>query len=119
MLAKVSLIEIPALDFDRAVDFYTQVFGFSVESYCGEDEKMGMIASDNVRMAISQAKTFLPSEQGVLISLEVADIDEILSKVTNLNCKILHQKTKIEVEGMGWFAIFLDSESNRIGLYQD
>jgi len=28
-------------------------------------------------------------------------------------------KTKIEVEGRGWFALFADSEGNRVGLYAD
>ncbi len=37
--------------------------------------------------------------------------------ITRNGGKIIIPKTKIEAEGRGWFAVFADSEGNRIGLY--
>lgn len=33
--------------------------------------------------------------------------------------KIIRPKTKIEAEGMGYFALFIDCEGNKLGLYSD
>lgn len=46
-------------------------------------------------------------------------IDNTLIDVTEQGGKVLKQKTKIEAEGRGYFALFLDSEGNRLGLYGD
>ncbi|WP_368119399.1 VOC family protein, partial [Bacteroides thetaiotaomicron] len=62
---------------------------------------------------------YLPSEKGVIISFNCEDIDQTLEKVLRKGGKIMMPKTKIEVEGRGWFALFADSEGNRVGLYAD
>jgi predicted enzyme related to lactoylglutathione lyase len=33
--------------------------------------------------------------------------------------KITRPKTKIEAEGRGYFALFIDNEGNKVGLYSD
>jgi len=55
----------------------------------------------------------------VIISFNCEDIDQTLEKVLRKGGKIMMPKTKIEVEGRGWFALFADSEGNRVGLYAD
>lgn len=57
--------------------------------------------------------------KGVIISFNCEDIDQTLEKVLRKGGKIMMPKTKIEVEGRGWFALFADSEGNRVGLYAD
>ena len=69
--------------------------------------------------AIFHAPDYLPSEKGVIISFNCEDIDQTLEKVLRKGGKIMMPKTKIEVEGRGWFALFADSEGNRVGLYAD
>ena len=32
---------------------------------------------------------------------------------------VLGPRTKIEADGKGWFAVFTDSEGNRIGIYAE
>ena len=58
-------------------------------------------------------------KKGVIISFNCEDIDQTLEKVLRKGGKIMMPKTKIEVEGRGWFALFADSEGNRVGLYAD
>jgi predicted enzyme related to lactoylglutathione lyase len=69
--------------------------------------------------AISLAKNFRPSKDGVLISLHVDDMEKALSAVEVNGGEIIRPKTKLEAGGCGYFALFTDSEGNRLGLYSD
>ena len=62
---------------------------------------------------------FLPSEHGVLIHFNCEDIAQILEKVLQKGGKVVIPRTKIEVEGRGWFAVFTDCEGNPIGIYAE
>ena len=94
----IAFFEIPATDFRRAVDFYETVLG-----------------------AISYASNFdfLPSTHGVLIHFNCEDIEQTLEKVLLKGGKVVIPKTKIEADDKGWFAVFTDSEGNRIGVYAE
>ena len=47
------------------------------------------------------------------------NLDAALKTVQEKGGSVLKQKTKIEAEGRGYFAIFVDCEGNRMGLYGD
>jgi len=114
----VTWVDIPAVDFKRAVDFYSNVLQIELEVFdCGE-EKMACFPTGEG--AISKASGFNPSENGPIVNFNCeSDLDGAIERVILLGGKIVHPKTKIEVEGRGWFALFLDSEGNRLGLYGD
>ena len=114
----IAWVEIPASDFKRAVQFYEQVFNLDLKTVEGGGEKMAFFPGGEG--AISLSPGFNPSRDGVLVSLHVRkDIDTVLQQVTVQGGEIAQKKTKIEAEGRGYFALFIDSEGNRIGLYQD
>lgn len=126
----IAFFEIPAADFHRAVDFYETVLGVELEVFEDEKEKMACFMEEGEAVgAISYASdfdflpskdsdySFRPSENGVLIHFNCEDITQTLEKVVQKGGKVMIPKTKIEVEGRGWFAVFADSEGNRIGLY--
>ena len=71
--------------------------------------------------AISYASNFdfLPSTHGVLIHFNCEDIEQTLEKVLLKGGKVVIPKTKIEADDKGWFAVFTDSEGNRIGVYAE
>lgn len=69
--------------------------------------------------AISYAPDFKPSKDGVLISLSVENMKIALAKVSQNGGKTVIPKTKIEAEGMGYFATFTDSEGNGISMYSE
>ncbi len=114
----IAFFEIPSTDFRRAVDFYEFVLGVRLDVLECETEKMAFFTEEGEAIgAVSYAADFLPSEKGVLIHFNCADIAETLEKVLRKGGKVVIPKTKIEAEGKGWFAVFADSEGNKVGIY--
>lgn len=119
----VAFFEIPAVDFDRAIGFYENLLGVKLTALdCGH-EKMAFFPEENGLCpgAISWAagNSFLPSENGVLVSLNVENMEQAIAAVEKNGGRILIPKTKIEADNRGYFAAFIDCEGNRVGLYSD
>lgn len=116
----IAFFEIPTADFRRAIDFYETVLNVKLSVFECETEKMACFTEQGETVgALSYASGYLPAEQGVLIHFHCEDIEQTLQEVLRKNGKVVIPKTKIEVDGRGWFALFTDSEGNRIGLYAD
>jgi predicted enzyme related to lactoylglutathione lyase len=114
----ISWVEIPAVEFTRAVNFYNSILKLDLEPLDFGHEKMACFPNDEG--AISFAPNFRPSKDGVLVSLNAGDdLDGTLTRIQEQGGEIVQGKTKIEAEGRGYFALFLDSEGNKIGLYGD
>ena len=114
----IAWAEIPAADFQRALDFYNKVFDLNLKAMDWGKEKMACFPNDEG--AISYAPGFKPSQNGILLSLNTGKhLDETMQRVEQNGGKIQIPKTKIEAEGRGYFATFIDSEGNRMGLYGD
>lgn len=117
----ISFFEIPASDFGRAVHFYEKVFELKINVCdCGPEEIMGFFPDPEVgpRGAIILAKGFGPAQGGILISFTIENLDSTLERVVQSGGGVHIPKTRIEAEGQGWFAVFTDSEGNRVGLHQ-
>ena len=105
----IAFFEIPAADFRRAIDFCEW-----------EEEKMAFFTEgDEFVGAVSYASDFLPSEKGVLIHFNVDEIEPTLETILKKGGKVVIPRTKIEAEGRGYFAVFVDTEGNRVGIYAD
>ena len=117
----VAFFEIPAANFDRAVKFYEAVLNIKLSVMDCETEKMAFFPEENGKCSgsISWAKDFNPSKDGVLVSLYVENMEAAVAIIEKNGGEITCPKTKIEAEGMGYFALFIDSEGNRVGLYSD
>lgn len=106
MKKRMKFVEIPATDFGRAVHFYETVFGvkLSVCDSC-EYEKMAFFPEEAVGpdLVIFWLADFQPSADGVLIHLNVKDIQATLECICVNGGKIVRPKTKIEVDGFGVF----------------
>jgi len=112
----VSWVEIPSVDFKRAVKFYNTILKVELEEFVCENEKMACFPTGEG--AVIYAKGYNPSKDGVIVSLNSEDdMEGAMQRIEENGGKIIHPKTKIEVEGRGYFAIFIDSEGNRMGLY--
>jgi predicted enzyme related to lactoylglutathione lyase len=119
----VAFFEIPAVDFDRATKFYETLFGVELTTLdCGH-EKMAFFPDENgiCPGAVSWAEknSFLPSENGVLVSLNVENMEQSIATIEKNGGRILIPKTKIEADNRGYFAVFIDCEGNRVGLYSE
>ena len=112
----ISWVEIPAVDFKRAVSFYTTVLKTELEVIESESEKMACFPGGEG--AVSLAEGFKPSRDGVLVSFDAGeDLDGALNRILENGGAIHTPKTKIQVEGRDYFALFIDSEGNKVGLY--
>jgi predicted enzyme related to lactoylglutathione lyase len=117
MTKVVSFFEIPAANFERAVSFYQTIFNVKIEvADCGEKEQMGFFPENEG--AISFSEHIKPSSDGVLLSLRIDSIDKALAEISKSGGKTVIEKTAIQSENLEFFAVFIDSEGNKIGLHE-
>lgn len=114
----ISWVEIPSIDYKRAVSFYSKVLGTELQVFECETEKMACFPTGEG--AIFEAEGYKPSTDGVIVSLNTGnDLDGAIQRVQQNGGTIVIPKTKIEAEGRGYFSIFIDPEGNKLGLYGD
>ncbi len=118
MTKLISWVEIPTTDFERAVKFYRSVLKIDLQVLdCGREK---MACFPNGEGAICFAPDFKPSPYGTLVSFNVEkDLEGAIARVKKNRGTIVQTKTKIEAEGRGYFALFIDCEGNKVGLYGD
>ena len=112
-------VEILATDFDRAVSFYERVLKVKLNTEEMGPFRMGVFphAGEAVSGCVIQGEGYAPSAAGSVLYLNGADdLAEPLARVEKFGGKVLVPKTKISDE-IGYFAHFLDTEGNRIGLF--
>ena len=115
----ISIFEIPATDLTRAVNFYQDLLDIQIEVIDMQDTRMGLFPSEGhaVSGVITQGEGYEPSANGVLVYFNGGDdLSTILNRVETSGGEIVMPKTLIDEEN-GYFAMFLDSEGNRIGLH--
>ena len=119
MKSYISIFEIPATDITRAINFYQAILDIKIEKIEMSEMQMGILPYEDqmVTGVITQAEGHIPSGEGVTIYLNGGDnLQVILNKVKNNGGKI-HTPKSLHVDDSGYFAIFIDSEGNRIGLH--
>lgn len=115
----VSIIELPATDLKRAITFYEKLLGLRIEEAEMGDTRMGVLPADDgtVNMVLIHGEGYAPSAEGTLIYLNAGDsVQKLLDKVEPNGGQVIVPRTEISPE-MGSFAIFLDTEGNRVGLH--
>lgn len=114
--------EIPVLDLDRAIKFYSTVFSYSSMHQMnlgGLQMAIFPMEGDGVGGALCQHEEYKPSQEGSLIYLNAnPDLSIPLSKVESAGGKVLMPKKQISPE-IGFMALFIDSEGNRIALHSN
>ncbi len=121
MKSFVSIFEIPATDISRAITFYQEILDVSIEQMEFEGMEMGILPYEGqmVTGVILKAEGYTPSPDGTTIYLNGGDNLQIaLDKVEKNGGKILIPKTP-HADGIGFFALFLDSEGNKMGLHSN
>ncbi len=114
----VSLFEIPATDLSRAVSFYEEVLNIKIEKMEMPGMEMGIFPYEQklVTGVIMKGEGFIPSAVGPTIYLNAGDnLQPILDRVEKSGGKIVMPKTA-HADESGFFALFLDTEGNRLGL---
>lgn len=115
----VSIFEIPATDISRAISFYEAVLDIDIEAMNMEGMEMGILPFENqlVFGTLIKGDGYEPSADGVTIYLNGGDNLQVsLDKVVENGGEILVEKTPHGDES-GFFALFIDSEGNKVGLH--
>lgn len=116
----VSWFEIPAVNFQQAVDFYNHIYSIDMEKNFNGNYAMAFFPAKNgIGGAIVAGPGSTPSDTGTLIYLNAGkDLNPILKKVEEAGGRIVMTKTLIN-EDSGYFAIFIDSEGNKLALHSN
>lgn len=114
----VSWFEIPALNFQQAVDFYNHIYGIEMEkNFDGNYEMAFFPAKNGIGGAIVCGPGSTPSDTGPLLYLNGGkDLNLVLNKIESAGGRIIMPKTLISEES-GYFAVFIDSEGNKLALH--
>jgi len=115
----ISIFEIPATDLSRAVHFYESILDIHIEKMEMPGMEMGIFPYENqaVTGVIIKAEGYTPSAEGITIYLNGGNnLQNILDKAEQNGGRILLPKTAHAGES-GYFALFIDSEGNKIGLH--
>jgi predicted enzyme related to lactoylglutathione lyase len=111
--------EIPAADFRRAVAFYETVFDTKLVRDKFGPSEMAVFPHEEKAASgcIMAGDGYKPTKDGAIVYLHsTIDLDVPLSKVKNAGGSVALPKTALP-EGMGFFAHFVDSEGNRVGIH--
>jgi predicted enzyme related to lactoylglutathione lyase len=114
-----SIFEIPATDLDRAIQFYQSILDIPIEKLDIPEMNMGLFPFEEQQIfgMIIQGEGYIPSTEGVTLYLNGGeDLQVALARVEEHGGTILVPKTALADES-GFFALFLDTEGNRLGLH--
>lgn len=116
----VGWFEIPVTNMDRAIKFYETVFNYNLHH-----EPMGPLdmawfpfsdGSGAAGSLVCHEDFYQPHSNGTLVYFSSEDVNNELSKIEAAGGTILQPKTLIK-EDIGYMALFMDSEGNRIALH--
>jgi predicted enzyme related to lactoylglutathione lyase len=117
----VGWFEIPVSDMDRAIAFYQKVFGVNLERHQMGTLDMAWFPWDENGTGaggtlIGHPDHYVPSKEGVLIYFNSENITDELAKIDHSGGTVVQGKTQISPE-VGYMAVFIDTEGNRIALH--
>ncbi len=118
MANQVVWFEIPVIDLDRAIRFYSAVLGAPVKKEAFPGMTIGLLPheKDEISGCLFKSETEKPSDQGPLLYLNAEGrLDQAVAAVEPNGGKVLQPKQGIGP--YGFRAMVLDSEGNRVALH--
>lgn len=119
----VGWFEIPVSNMTRAKKFYEKVFDIKIKAELFGNTMMGWFPISKEKNAAGAAgalvfnkQYYKPMANGTLVYFSTPEITIELNNVEEVGGVILQEKTLI-LEDIGYMALFLDSEGNRIALH--
>lgn len=122
MSGRVVHFEIPADDIERARSFYREAFGWQMQpmpemEYTGitttESDETGPTEPGAINGGLCSREDPIT---GPVVTIDVADIDQALTRVEQLGGKVAMPRQA--VADMGFAAYFYDPDGNLMGLWQ-
>jgi predicted enzyme related to lactoylglutathione lyase len=115
----ISIVEIPVTDFTRVLNFYQNVLGITIEEMDMDGVKMGILPGEegSVNVVLAKGSDYKPTSDGPVLYLNAGnDLQPVLTKIETNGGRVIVPKTIISPE-MGYFALFIDTEGNKLGLH--
>lgn len=116
----ITWFDVPTLDLDRAVNFYSEIFAEEVRVDTFMNQKLGFFLKEGVEgvggALIPPGMGFTPSGEGTRIYFNCeGKLDEVLGRVKKAGGSIVREKFSIGEQG--WIAVIMDTEGNTVGLH--
>jgi predicted enzyme related to lactoylglutathione lyase len=118
MANQIVWVDIPVLDLDRAIRFYSTVLGNAVRRQEYPGMVIGLLpgSDPDVTGCLFMKDDERPSDRGLLIYLNAQGrLDEAVAAVEPNGGKVL--QARHQIGPYGFRAIILDSEGNRVALH--
>ncbi len=115
----ISIVEIPTTDFPRAVKFYQAILGVAIEEIEMDGNQMGVLPNEEgtLNVVLVKGSDYKPTTDGAVIYINAGyDLQPTLDKIEQNGGQVILPKTEISPE-MGYFALFIDVEGNKLGLH--
>lgn len=112
-------IEIPVVDVARAMKFYGALLKTELKAVEKYEATMVFLPhhDEGVSGALVKHDGFVPGAQGPLVFIDAGEnLSPMLERAVQAGAMVVVPKTLISKE-IGYFAVILDSEGNRIGLH--
>ncbi len=116
-MPRVIHFEIFADEPERAVKFYTEVFGWQIQGWEGPVEywlaTTGPEDEPGINGAIARR---MPESSATVNTIDVPDADAFMEKIAAMGGKVM--TPKMAVPGIGYMAYCQDTEGNPFGIMQ-
>lgn len=114
----INWFELPAANFERAVEFYNNVLDTELQKVQNGDMQMGFFPTKDQGTggAVIHGNGSTPQADGTLVYLNGGnDLSVPLARVEKAGGKVLMPKTSIGENG--FIATFMDTEGNRVAFH--
>ena len=116
-MSRVVHFELGVTNPERAIKFYSGVFGWTIQKYGGPMDYYLVNTGDPKEPGINGGLVVNKDAQPRTVNtIAVENLDEFMKKVEGAGGKIVVPKTAIP--GVGWLAYFNDTEGNLVGMHQ-
>jgi uncharacterized protein len=116
-MSRVVHFEVPADNPERAVKFYSDVFGWKIEKWGGPSDYWLANTGPDTKPGINGGimKRMHPGATTVN-TVSVENVDQIVATITKAGGKVV--APKMAIPGIGWLAYCTDTEGNTFGVMQ-
>ncbi|MFT3994927.1 MAG: VOC family protein [Dysgonomonas sp.] len=115
----ISIAQISVTNLARAVKFYQTILGIAIEEIEMDGNQIGVFPNEEgtVNVVLVKGNDYKPTTDGAVLYLNAGnDLQPILDKIAQNGGQVIVPKTEISPE-MGYFALFIDTEGNKLGLH--
>jgi len=107
-------IEIPAMGRASLAKFYADMFGWEIQAM--DDMHYTTWEAGNLRGGFPDIDDTMYKPGDVVVYIDSQDIEADLKKIASLGGKTIQEK--MDIPGIGWFAMFSDPSGNRMALFK-